>query len=92
MVTLAPQADLTSHVSVHWLKSQAGKRAVVLLRIALEALRAHSANLEFMSANLEAIIFTGAKGALLRSGRFPHGDEVVSDPSRAELPDRLHVP
>jgi integrase len=49
-------------------KSEAGKRRVFLPAVAIEALRAHLT--QFVGQEPEAIIFTGAKGALLRSGNF----------------------
>jgi integrase len=49
-------------------KSEAGKRTVSLPRAAVDELRAHLA--EFVADDPEALIFTGQKGALLRSGNF----------------------
>ncbi|WP_027345405.1 tyrosine-type recombinase/integrase [Hamadaea tsunoensis] len=49
-------------------KSKAGNRVVTIPTIAVEPLREHMA--EFVGAELDAIIFTGDKGAYLRSGNF----------------------
>lgn len=49
-------------------KSEAGRRTVALPATAVVELRAHLA--EFVPADEEAVVFTGQKGALLRSSSF----------------------
>jgi integrase len=49
-------------------KSEAGVRAVVLPAAAVAALRPHM--LAFVDAAQEALVFTGHKGAVLRTGNF----------------------
>jgi integrase len=49
-------------------KSEAGIRTVALPAAAIEAVRAHLAT--YVDADGEALVFTGAKGAVLRSGNF----------------------
>jgi integrase len=49
-------------------KSAAGRRTVALPTAAVKALRVHLA--EFVPADPEALVFTGDKGALLRTGNF----------------------
>ena len=49
-------------------KSEAGTRKVALPSTALKALRAHMA--DFTGGDAEALVFTGAKGATLRSANF----------------------
>ncbi|MEV5695708.1 tyrosine-type recombinase/integrase [Micromonospora globbae] len=61
-------AALRSHLEFGPPKSAAGVRVVALPAAAVEALRAHLA--EFTAAEDDALVFTGDKGALLRSGNF----------------------
>ncbi|MGS2616860.1 tyrosine-type recombinase/integrase [Micromonospora sp. LZ34] len=61
-------AALRSHLEFGPPKSAAGVRVVTLSAAALEALRAHLA--EFTAADADAPVFTGDKGALLRTGNF----------------------
>ncbi|MDM4720340.1 tyrosine-type recombinase/integrase [Micromonospora sp. WMMA1363] len=61
-------AALRSHLEFGPPKSAAGVRVVALPAAAVEALRAHLD--EFTAADADALVFTGDKGALLRSGNF----------------------
>ncbi|MFC4089118.1 tyrosine-type recombinase/integrase [Micromonospora sp. GCM10011541] len=61
-------AALRSHLEFGPPKSAAGVRVVAVPAAAVEALRAHLA--EFTAADADALVFTGDKGALLRSGNF----------------------
>lgn len=61
-------AALRSHLEFGPPKSAAGVRVVAVPAAAVEALRVHLA--EFTAADADALVFTGDKGALLRSGNF----------------------
>lgn len=61
-------AALRSHLEFGPPKSAAGVRVVALPAAAVDALRAHLA--EFTATDADALVFTGDKGALLRSGNF----------------------
>ncbi|MFF5182057.1 tyrosine-type recombinase/integrase [Micromonospora sp. NPDC000316] len=61
-------AALRSHLEFGPPKSAAGVRVVALPAAAVETLRAHLA--EFTAPDADALVFTGDKGALLRSGNF----------------------
>jgi integrase len=69
-------------------KSEAGKRAVVLPPAALAALRPHM--LQFVDADQEALVFTGEKGALLRSGNFRRAVKWAASVKKAGLPAGFH--
>ena len=61
-------AALRSHLEFGPPKSATGVRVVALPAAAVEAPRAHLA--EFTAPDADALVFTGDKGALLRSGNF----------------------
>jgi integrase len=51
-------------------KSDAGVRVVALPVAAVEALRRHLGTKEYVGEEVDALVFTGAKGSVLRSGNF----------------------
>jgi integrase len=69
-------------------KSEAGRRAVALPAAALAALRPHL--LEFVDADQEALVFTGEKGAVLRSGNFRRAVRWADSVKKAGLPVGFH--
>jgi integrase len=69
-------------------KSEAGKRSVVLPAAALAALRPHV--LQFVDADQEALIFTGEKGAMLRTGNFRRAVRWAASVRKAGLPAGFH--
>jgi Site-specific recombinase XerD len=69
-------------------KSEAGRRSVTLPAAALAALRPHL--LEFVNADQEALVFTGDKGGLLRTGNFGRAVKWAASVKRAGLPAGFH--
>jgi len=69
-------------------KSEAGKRTVTLPAAALAALRPHV--LEYVDPGPEALIFTGAKGATLRSSNFHGATKWVETVAKVGLPSGFH--
>jgi integrase len=65
-------------------KSEAGKRTVTLPTAALAVLRPHL--LAYVDPEPEALIFTGAKGAMLRSSNFHGATKWVQDVAKVGLP------
>ncbi|WP_165945691.1 tyrosine-type recombinase/integrase [Micromonospora sp. KC606] len=61
-------AALRSHLEFGPSKSAAGVRVAALPAAAVDVLRVHLD--EFTAADADALVFTGDKGALLRSGNF----------------------
>jgi integrase len=69
-------------------KSEAGRRVVALPAAAVAALRSHL--LEFVDADQEALIFTGDKGGLLRTGNFGRAVKWATSVKAAGLPTGFH--
>ena len=69
-------------------KSEAGKRTVTLPAAALAALRPHM--LAFVKTEPDALIFTGAKGAMLRSSNFHGATKWVKTVANVGLPAGFH--
>ncbi|GAB7047869.1 tyrosine-type recombinase/integrase [Catenuloplanes indicus] len=69
-------------------KSAAGRRAVTLPAIAKAALEEHLK--EHVDAGDEALIFTGDKGALLRTGNFRRAVKWETALKNAKMPDGFH--
>jgi len=70
-------------------KSAAGARTVALPRAAADALAGHLAG-EFVGNGPEALIFTGNKGALLRSGNFGRATSWPTTVTKVGLPAGFH--
>lgn len=70
-------------------KSAAGVRTVALPSAATTALRAHM-NGEFVEDGQQALIFTGQKGAVLRSGNFGRAVQWIDTVERLGLPPGFH--
>ncbi|GAA0742420.1 site-specific integrase [Dactylosporangium roseum] len=70
-------------------KSEAGVRVVALPKIAVAVLREHLDG-EFVTDGPEAVIFTGDKGALLRSGNFGRSVRWIETVRKVGLPDGFH--
>ncbi|GAA1423681.1 tyrosine-type recombinase/integrase [Catellatospora coxensis] len=66
-------------------KSEAGKRQVSIPMVAVDVLRGHLD--EFVASHGEAIVFTGERAALLRSGNFGRAVKWKNSVRRAGLPD-----
>jgi integrase len=71
-------------------KSETGVRAVALPSVATTALRAHK-NGDSVQDGQEALIFTGQKGALLRSGNFGRAVQWIDTVERLGLLSGFHV-
>ncbi|MET7401175.1 site-specific integrase [Dactylosporangium sp. NPDC005572] len=69
-------------------KSEAGVRSVTLPAAAVKRLRAHLA--EFVDDQADAIVFTGDKKALLRSGNFGRAVKWVETVKALNLPAGFH--
>jgi len=69
-------------------KSDAGNRSVTLPAAALKALRPHI--VEHVAASTDALIFTGDKGALLRSGNFGRAVRWKATVAALGLPAGFH--
>lgn len=69
-------------------KSEAGLRTVTLPEAALSALRAHL--LAHVDAGPDAIVFTGERGGLLRSGNSSRAVRWAASVKAAGIPDRFH--
>ncbi|MDR7278680.1 tyrosine-type recombinase/integrase [Catenuloplanes atrovinosus] len=69
-------------------KSAAGRRVVTLPAIARTALEEHLK--EHVDADDEALIFTGDKGALLRTGNFRRAVKWETALKKAEMPTGFH--
>jgi integrase len=65
-------------------KSDAGTRTVALPKAAVAALRPHM--LEHVKAEQEALVFTGEKGAVLRSGNFRRAVKWAAAVRKAGMP------
>ena len=65
-------------------KSEAGNRTVALPRAAVTALRPHL--LAHVGADQEALVFTGAKGAALRTGNFRRAASWATAVRKAGMP------
>lgn len=65
-------------------KSEAGNRSVALPKAAVAALRPHL--LTHVSADQEALVFTGAKGAVLRTGNFRRSAGWAAAIKKAGMP------
>ncbi|MEV4619705.1 tyrosine-type recombinase/integrase [Asanoa sp. NPDC049573] len=70
-------------------KTRAGVRSVALPGVAIDALRDHFAA-GFVPDDPEALIFTGDKGALLRSGNFRRATRWAESTRAASLGDDFH--
>jgi integrase len=69
-------------------KSEAGVRAVALPASLVEELRTHLAR--FAGGGAEALVFTGGKGALLRTGNFRRAVDWPEVTAKAGLPAGFH--
>ena len=65
-------------------KSEAGNRTVALPKAAVAALKPHM--LEHVAADQEALVFTGEKGAVLRTGNFRRAVKWAAAVRKAGMP------
>ncbi|GAA2639131.1 site-specific integrase [Dactylosporangium fulvum] len=70
-------------------KSEAGVRVVALPSLATRALRDHLTG-DFVGEGSEAVVFTGGKGALLRSGNFGRAVKWIETVRAVGLPGGFH--
>jgi integrase len=82
-------AALRSRLEFGAPKSEAGIRAVALPKVAVTALRVHL-DCGFAAAGPDAVIFTGDKGALLRSGNFGRAVRWTETVRKVGLPEGFH--
>lgn len=69
-------------------KSEAGNRTVTLPAAALKALKPHM--LQHVAAGTDALVFTGDKGALLRTGNFGRAVRWKATIAAVGLPEGFH--